>query len=44
MLLETRGGSDYTGADCTGWMRETGFRDARVVPLTGTHSMVAGTK
>ena len=44
MLIETRGGFDYTGADCMGWMREAGFRDARVEPLTGTHSMVVGTK
>ncbi len=44
MLLETRGGFDYTGADCIGWMREAGFRDVRVAPLTETHSMVVGTK
>jgi len=44
MLIETPGGFDYTGADCIGWMREAGFRDARVQPLTGQHSMVVGTK
>ena len=26
MLIETPGGFDYTGADCCGWMRDTGFR------------------
>ena len=44
MLIETRGGFGYTGADCTGWMREAGFREARVEPLAATHSMVVGTK
>jgi hypothetical protein len=36
MLIETRGGFDYTGADCTAWMRDAGFTNCRVVPLTGT--------
>jgi hypothetical protein len=35
MLIETRGGSDYTGADCAAWMRETGFRETRVEHLSG---------
>ena len=30
MLIETPGGFDYTGADCVGWMRQAGFKDARV--------------
>jgi len=25
MLIETPGGFDYTGADCSGWMKEAGF-------------------
>ena len=29
MLIETRGGFDYTGADCAGWMREAGFRQEK---------------
>lgn len=44
MLIETEGGFDYTGADCIGWMRETGFRDMRVEPLAGPDSMVIGIK
>ena len=44
MLIETRGGFDFTGADCIGWMREAGFRDARVVPLTGPHGAVIARK
>ena len=44
MLIETRGGSDYTGADCMGWMRDAGFVNCRVVPLTGPHSAVIASK
>lgn len=44
MLIETPAGFDYTGADCMGWMREAGFRDARVEHLVGPDSMVVGLK
>jgi ketosteroid isomerase-like protein len=44
MLIETDGGFDYTGADCAGWMRESGFRETWVEHLTGPHSMVVGIK
>ena len=44
MLIETPGGFDYTGADCTGWMREAGFTSTRVEPLVGPDSMVIGIK
>jgi hypothetical protein len=44
MLLASTGGFDFTGADCIGWMRETGFRDIRVEPLTADQSMVVGIK
>ena len=44
MLIETRGGFDYTGADCAGWMREVGFRETSVVHLVGNDSMVVGIK
>lgn len=44
MLIETPGGFDYTGADCSGWMKEAGFSSTRVVPLIGPDSMVIGTK
>jgi hypothetical protein len=40
----TAGGFDYTGADCTSWMREIGFRDIRIEPLTAEQSMVVGIK
>jgi O-methyltransferase/methyltransferase family protein len=44
MLIETRGGFDFSGADCINWMRGAGFSDARVVPLVGAYSAVIGTK
>src|SRR5262245_16702928 len=44
MLIETRGGFDYTGADCAAWMREAGFRQTRVEHLSGPDSMVVGVK
>ena len=44
MLIETRGGFDYTGADCQGWMRDAGFRETRVEPLIGPDSMVVAVK
>jgi hypothetical protein len=44
MLIETRGGFDYTGADCAAWMREAGFRETRVEALCGPDSMVIGVK
>ncbi len=44
MLIETPGGFDYSGADCTGWMKEAGFRETRVEHLVGPDSMVIGIK
>jgi hypothetical protein len=44
MLVMTEGGFGFTGADCIGWMRETGFRDMRVEHLTNEQSMVMGEK
>ena len=44
MLIETRGGFDYTGADCRGWMKEAGFSTIRVEHLAGPESMVVGIK
>ena len=44
MLIETQGGFDYTGADCSGWMRAAGFRETWVEHLTGPASMVVGIK
>ena len=44
MLIETPGGFDFTGAQCSGWMKEAGFRDIRVEHLIGPDSMVVGIK
>ena len=44
MLIETPGGFDFTGADCSGWLREAGFRETRVEPLAGPDAMVVGIK
>src|SRR5262249_25826308 len=42
MLIETRGGFDYTGADCAGWMREAGVRQTRGEHLSGPGLVVGG--
>jgi hypothetical protein len=44
MLVETPGGFDYTGADCLAWVKEAGFREAKVVHLVGPDSMVVAVK
>jgi SAM-dependent methyltransferase len=44
MLIETPGGADFTGADCRGWMADTGFKESYVEHLVGSDSMVVGIK
>jgi hypothetical protein len=44
MLIELPGGFDYTGANCTAWLKEAGFRETRVEHLVGPDSMVIGIK
>lgn len=44
MLIETREGFDFTGADCMAWFKEAGFVETRVEPLVGPDSMVVGIK
>ena len=44
MLIETKGGFEYTGADCQAWMSEAGFSATRVEHLVGPHSMAIGIK
>jgi hypothetical protein len=43
MLIEGLG-FDFTGADCRGWMAQTGFRESYVEHLAGPDSMVVGIK
>jgi predicted O-methyltransferase YrrM len=38
MLMETKGGFDYTGADFARWCREAGFAAIEVLPLAGPTS------
>src|SRR5262249_44784777 len=40
MLIETREGFDFTGADCMTWLKDAGFVETRVEPLLGPDSMV----
>src|SRR5262250_1379528 len=44
MLIETADGFDYTGADCSQWMKQAGFRETRIEHLVGPDSMVIGIK
>jgi len=44
MLIETHGGFDYTGKDCSGWIKAVGFKRTKVVPLAGPDGMVIGYK
>jgi hypothetical protein len=44
MLIDTHGGFDFTGSECTTWMREAGFKETRIEPLTNHDSMVVGIK
>src|SRR5882757_4986102 len=44
MLIESDGGFDYTAADCIGWLKAAGFREAYVEHLVGPDSMVVGIK
>ena len=44
MLITNQAGFDFTGADCSDWMRDAGFIETRVEPLCGPTSMVVGIK
>ena len=44
MLVMTEGGFDFTAADGIAWMREAGFHDMKVEPLTSDQAMVVGVK
>ncbi|MCA1699611.1 MAG: acetylserotonin O-methyltransferase [Actinobacteria bacterium] len=44
MLVESRGGFDFTGADCERWMRDAGFTETRVQHLVGPVSMAIAVK
>ena len=44
MLIETPGGSDYTGAQYDQWCREAGFGRTEIVPLVGPTSAAVAYK
>jgi hypothetical protein len=44
MLIETRGGFDFTAADCAEWMKDAGFTSTRSAHLAGPFGAVIGTK
>jgi len=44
MLIETRQGFDFTGADFGRWAREAGFRRTEVIPLVGPTSAAVAWK
>ena len=44
MLIETSGGSEYTGADCKEWMRQAGFVEINAEPLGDMHTAIIGHK
>jgi SAM-dependent methyltransferase len=44
MLIETKGGSEYTAAECIAWLRKAGFAETRIEPLDSVHTAVIGLK
>ena len=44
MLIEFGDAFDYTGSDFAGWCREVGFREFKVIPLTGPSSAAVAYK
>jgi len=44
MLIDTHGGFDFTGAECTAWMRGAGFQATRIEPLACHDALVVGIK
>jgi hypothetical protein len=44
MLIQTVGGSEYSGTECIGWMEEAGFHQTRIERLTTVHWAIVATK
>ncbi|MFC3997673.1 methyltransferase [Nocardiopsis sediminis] len=44
MRLVTPGGSEYTAADCRGWLEAAGFTDVSTTPLTRSDALVVAHK
>ena len=44
MLIETKGGAEYSGVECAQWMSQIGFHDIRIEALCDVHAAIVGTK
>lgn len=44
MLIDTEGGSEYTVAEVTPWLRDAGFAKVKARPLTGGRTAAHATK
>ncbi|UCE67466.1 MAG: methyltransferase domain-containing protein [Candidatus Zixiibacteriota bacterium] len=44
MLVGTRGGSSYSEAEYTGWLKKTGFEDIKLIRLPGPTALIIGRK
>jgi hypothetical protein len=44
MVIQTAGGSEYTGSECAGWMREAGFETVSIIPLAAFYSAIIAEK
>ena len=44
MVIQTEAGFEFTGAECTGWMREAGFQTMSIMPLAAFYSAIIAEK
>lgn len=44
MVIQTAGGSEFTGAECAGWMREAGFATVSIIPLAAFYYAIIAEK
>ena len=44
MVIQTDAGFEFTGAECTGWMREAGFQTISIIPLAAFYSAIIAEK
>jgi SAM-dependent methyltransferase len=44
MVIQTAGGSEFTGAECAGWMREAGFTTVSIIKLAAFYSAIIAEK
>ena len=44
MVLQTKAGFEFTGAECISWMREEGFQTLSIVPLAAFYSAIIAEK